>query len=158
MKKQAQPITCEEEGLWQLGLLGDHNAQVLVDTTVFQMRLYFTLRSGQEHRHLQYWSYQVTLFEPPDGHAYLVYQEDTSKTNQGGIKHMKKVPKELVHYANQSDSSRCFVHLYKEYLRHVPPNWPDPAFYLTPLKQPKGDIWFSKFLLHITCFRKSFPD
>ena len=41
-EKQAQPITCEE-GLWQLGLLGDHNAQVLVDTMVFQMRLYFAL-------------------------------------------------------------------------------------------------------------------
>ena len=93
-------------------------------------------------------------FEPPGGRAYLVYQEDISKTNQGGIKHMKKVLKE-VHYANQSDSSRCFVHLYKEHLRHCPPDWPDSAFYLTPLKQPKGDIWFSEVPL---CFRKSFPD
>ena len=50
-EKQAQPITCEEEP-WQLGLLGDHNAQVLVDTMVFQTRLYFTLRSGQNHRRL----------------------------------------------------------------------------------------------------------
>ena len=37
-------ITCvEEERLWQLGLLGDHNAQVLVETMVFQMGLYFAL-------------------------------------------------------------------------------------------------------------------
>ena len=49
---------------------------------------------------------QVTLFESPGGHAYLVYQEDSedmSKTNQVGIKHLKKVPKEVVHYSNQSD-------------------------------------------------------
>ena len=57
---------------------------------------------------------------------------------------MKKVPKEATQFANQSDSSRCFVHLYKEYLHHDPPDWSDCAFYLTPLKQPKGDIWFSK--------------
>ena len=49
---------------------------------------------------------QVTLFESPGGHAYLVYQEeseDMSKINQVGIKHLKKVPKEVVHYSNQSD-------------------------------------------------------
>ena len=40
------------------------------------MRLYFALQSGQEHRRLQYWPSQVTLFDPPGGHAYLVYQED----------------------------------------------------------------------------------
>ena len=110
VKKPAQPITCEEEErLWHLRLLGDHNAQVLVDTMVFQMGLYFALQSGQEHRHLRYWPSQVTLFEPPGGHAYLVYREDVSKTNQGGIKHMKKVPKEVVHYANHLNALCTFT-------------------------------------------------
>ena len=114
VKKQAQPITCEEEErLWQLGLLGDHSAQALVDTMVFQMGLYFALRSGQEHRRLRYHPSQVTLFEPPGGRAYLVYQEDVSKTNQGGIQNMKKVPKEVVHYSNQSNPSRCLERFYK---------------------------------------------
>ena len=70
---------------------------------------------------------------------------------------MKKVPKELVHYSNQSDSSRRFVHLYKEYLRHGPPDWPDHAFYLTPLKQPKNDIWFSKVPLAHNMLQKIIP-
>ena len=86
MKKQAQPITCEEEELlWHLRLFGDRNAQVLVATMVFQMGQYFALRSGQEHRRLRYRPSQVTLFEAPGGHALSVYQEDVSKTNQGGI-------------------------------------------------------------------------
>ena len=158
VKKQTQPITCEEEKrLWQLGLLGDHSAQALVDTMVFQMSLYFALRSGQEHRRLRYHPSQVTLFEPPGGRGYLVYQEDVSKTNQGGIKHMKKVPKEVVHYSNQSDPSRCFVHLYKEYLRHGPPDWPDSAFYLTPLKVTKGEVWFSRVPLGHNMLQKAIP-
>ena len=143
--------------MWQLGLLGDHSAQALVDTMVFQMGLYFALRSGQEHRRLRYHPSQVTLFEPPGGRAYLVYQEDVSKTNQGGIKHMKKVPKEVVHYSNQSDPSRCFVRLYKEYLRHGPPDWPDSAFYLTPLKVTKGEVWFSRVPLGHNMLQKTIP-
>ena len=125
VKKQAQPvITCEEEQLWQLALFVDHSAQALVDMMVFQMAmgLYFALRSGQEHRRLRYHPSQVTLFEPPGGSAYLVYPEDVSKTNQGGIKHMKKVPKEVVHYSNQSNPSWYFVRFYKEYLCHAPPD------------------------------------
>lgn len=35
-KKQVQPITQEQENrLWELGLLGDHNAQVLLNTIVY---------------------------------------------------------------------------------------------------------------------------
>jgi len=50
MKKQVQPIgNDEEERLWQLRLLGDHSAQALVDTMVYQMGLFFALHSIQEH-------------------------------------------------------------------------------------------------------------
>jgi len=120
-KKQAQPIgNDEEERLWRLGLLGDHSAQALVDTMVYQMGLFFALRSGQEHHRLRHGNSQVKLFEPPGGQPYLFYQEDKSKTNQGGIKHMKKVPKEVTQYANLGDPSRCFVRLYKEYNRRCP--------------------------------------
>lgn len=48
-KKQAQLITVEQEShLWDLRLLGDHNPQTLLSTTVFQVGLlfFFALRSG----------------------------------------------------------------------------------------------------------------
>ena len=70
---------------------------------------------------------------------------------------MKKVPKEVVHNSNQSDPSRCFVRLYKEYLRHGPPDWPDSAFYLTPLKVPKGEVWFSRVPLGHNMLQKTIP-
>ena len=56
MKTQAQPINCEkEEQLWQLRLLGDYSAQALVDTMVFQMGMYFALRSEQEYQRLHHY-------------------------------------------------------------------------------------------------------
>ena len=158
-KKQAQPISTEEEEiLWQLGLLGDHSAQALVDTMVFQMGLFFALRSGQEHCRLRHGNSQVRLFEPPGGRSYLLYQqEDMSKTNQGGIKHMKKSPKEVIQYANQNDPLRCFVWLYKEYNRRHPIDRPDSAFYLTALKVPKGEVWFSKTPLGHNTLQNTIP-
>ena len=50
-KKRAEPISKEQENrLWDLGLLGDYNPQVLLNTVVFQVGLFFALRSGSEHR------------------------------------------------------------------------------------------------------------
>ena len=113
-KKQAQPITKEQENrLWELGLLGDHNAQVLLNTTVYQVGYFFALRSGNEHRRLRHYPSQIQLHEPPGDRAYLVYREDISKTNQGGLTSKKKKPKEVYQYANEQDPRRCFVRLYK---------------------------------------------
>ena len=48
-KKKASIITAEiEEVLWEKGLLGDHTPQVLIDTMVYCMGLYFALRGGEE--------------------------------------------------------------------------------------------------------------
>lgn len=93
-KKQAQPITIEQENrLWEQGLLGDQNPQVLLNTLVFQIR--FIFGSGNEHRRLRYDPSQLTLYEPPGDRANLVYCEDVSKTNQGGLSGRKLKPKEV---------------------------------------------------------------
>ena len=96
-KKKADLITSEmEEILWQKGLLGDHSPQVLVNTMVYLVGLCFTLRSGDDHRRLRHFSSQIQLAEPPNGTAYLHYKQDASKTNQGGMKHHKLEPKEVM--------------------------------------------------------------
>ena len=49
-KRQAQPITASDEDvLWNLRLLGEHSPQVLLDTMVNLIGLYFALRSGNKH-------------------------------------------------------------------------------------------------------------
>ena len=144
-RKQAEPFSIEEENkLWSDGLLGADSPQILLDTMVFMCGLYFALRSGQEHRDLQY--SQIRLVEPPTASTpHLIYTENISKNNSGGIAKRKQEPKVVTHHANLDNPSRCFVQLYKQYIQHCP----DPlkrkcnAFYLTPLKKPKDNIWFS---------------
>ena len=81
-KRQVQPISAiEEDHLWHLGLLGNSSPAVLLDTIVWQIGLYFALRSGGEYRRLRHYPSQITLAESPGGRSYLLYKEDISKTN-----------------------------------------------------------------------------
>ena len=49
-KKQAEPISIEEENLlWERGLLGEDKPQALLDTIFFLCGIHFALHSGEEH-------------------------------------------------------------------------------------------------------------
>ena len=53
--KRAEPIDIkEEEMLWSSGILGDSEPQSLLNTIIFMCGYYLALRSGQEHRDLQF--------------------------------------------------------------------------------------------------------
>ena len=98
---------------------------------------------GYEHRRLRHSPAQIQLFEPGE-RAYLVYREDVSKTNQGGLASRKRKPKEVYQYANLENPSRCFVRIYKLYNSKCPTDRPKNAFYLTPLGRPKESVWYSR--------------
>ena len=72
-KKQAQPITAEQEShLWDLRLLGDHNPQTLVNTIVFQVVLF--LGAGMNTSSCpcsRHFPLQIQLYEPAGDRAYL---------------------------------------------------------------------------------------
>ena len=140
--KQAEPITdAEEQRLFDLRKLGPDTPQSLLDTMVYMCGLYFALRSGQEHRNLSV--SQIKLVEPTDGIPHLVYTENVSKNNPGGLHKRKLKPKMVIHHANVKEPNRCFVMFYKAYMAHRPQNLQHDAFYLTPIRNPKTEIWYS---------------
>ena len=143
--QKAEPITFEEEEiLWQKKILGDHTPESLVNTMVYMNGLYFALRGGSEHRNLRHKPSQIQLIEKPGERPYLLYTEDVSKNHPGGLKGRKIKPKIVCHHANVSNPKRCFVRLYKLYNSHCPPNRPDNAYYLRPVKSPAGeDFWYT---------------
>ena len=104
----------------------------------------FALRGGEEHRRLRHDPPQIKVFEQTGSASYLVYTEDISKTNQGGLLHRYREPKKVTHYANTDCPQRCLVRLFKLYVKRCPVDKPSNAFYLKPLKHPKGEIWYQK--------------
>ena len=147
-KNQAAPLTEQnEEKLWQVGVLGAHNPQALLNTMIYMNGLYFALPSGDEHRQLRHNPCQIQLVECPNERSYLEYTEDISKNHQGGLKGHNQKPKVVKQFANLENPERCFVKLFKLYRQRCPVKRHDDAFYLTPLRDPKGQCWYSNTLL-----------
>ena len=137
-----EPISIEEEDmLWEKGVLGESDPQTLLDTVLFLCGIHFALRSGQEHRSLKRSQFELQTDE--DGSSFLLYTENTSKNYQGGLSHRKVKPKSVACYEYKSNPQRCLVRIFQLYLKHRPADC-DDVFYLTPLKRPKGDTWYSK--------------
>ena len=136
--KEAQTFTIEqEERLWNLNLLGNKSAKVLLDTIVFLISKNFALRSGQEHRNLKF--SQLTL-EPPSEKEpeKLVYKSFGEKNNLGGLKHRTLRRKQVEHYANETCPERCLVNLFKIYVEKCPKAAIErDVFYLSPRQKYK---------------------
>ena len=154
-KKQAEPLTEQnEEKLWEAGALGAHNPQALLNTMIYMNGLYFALCSGDEHRQLRHNPCQIQLVECPGERPYLEYTEDISKNHQGGLKGRNQKPKVVKQFANLENPERCFVKLFKLYRYRCPVKHHDDAFYLIPLRDPKGQCWYSNTPLGHNKFRE----
>ncbi|XP_052097319.1 zinc finger MYM-type protein 3-like [Mytilus californianus] len=143
-KKKAQEITYDEENmLWEKGILGNTTPQKLLDTTIYLFGLNFALRAGKEHRDLRWENSQISEHTDTNGDSYLVYREDVSKSNQGGLKSRKCKQKVVFAYENKDNPDRCIVKFYRDYISHCPEKRPKNAFYLKPIPKSTGQVWFA---------------
>ena len=58
-------ISKQEEILWHRGILGDDDAEVLLNTLVYYFCLNFALRAGQEHHNLSFKNSQIQILHVP---------------------------------------------------------------------------------------------
>ena len=135
--KQAQVLSAtDEDYLWSLGFLGMSFPDQLLNTVVFAIGKGFALRAGQEHLALRAipFNSQLTFMRDPDGEIYLRYTEDIGlKTNKGGLKHRRVMPKTVDLYS-AINSERCPLVAILKYMSLLPKTRTCPAF-LPPASQ-----------------------
>ena len=84
----------------------------------------------------------------------LDYTEKASKNNKFGLKCLRLEPKSTTVYPNLQNPDRCVIKMYKTYIEHRPVTEDNTPFYLTPLSEPKGNIWFKNSPLGVHSIEK----
>ena len=88
-----------------------------------------------------------------DGECYLTYSERVSKTNAGGLNHMKYRNKSSEVKEDKSLGERCVVHLYKAYTSKCPSD--TSHLWCQPINTPRTPSqWFSRQRLGIHSCQK----
>ena len=95
-------MTADEESLlWRKGEFGTHSGRALRNTVYFYNCKVFGLRGYDEHHRLQCSQFEKKIDEM--GRVYLEYTDFSSKTNAGGLKHLKVENKCVRQYENPAD-------------------------------------------------------
>ena len=121
--------------------------QALLNAVFVLNGICFALRSSQEHHQLRLKDCQICVVQKHEEKAYFHFKEDCSKNNSGRLKSRKLKPKQVLHYENSDNCARCPVQLYKLYLSKCLQQLNVNGFYLKPLHNLHGNIWYSRVLL-----------
>ncbi len=109
-QEESNVITIVKEEVWWQ----NHSPQLISDTMVYLIGLFFALRNGKEHRWLRHKPrLTASTRGTPGGNWYLIYKEDASKTNQARLHQRNLV--HVIHHAIEACPMRCLVRLYRVY-------------------------------------------
>lgn len=132
IQKSRDDITEDQQQyLWDQGFLGEDTPDKLRLTVLFLLGVNFGLRPGQEHRDLIRYPRSQFRLDVKNGKECLVYNEFTSKNNQGGLCECRlRKPKEVISFCSGYEP-RCLVSLFRKYVNLLPrPSMKFNAFYL----------------------------
>ena len=137
----------EEDQLFQLGLFGKHEPEVLQRTVWWVLSLHFGFRARDESRRLK-WGDIVLSNDPETGCELMLWKaERGSKTRHGNGQQQRA----FYPTAQATENERCPVQLYRAFAEHRPLEMkqPDSPFFLAinHRRQPSSQIWYSKAAL-----------
>ncbi len=156
----SDPISQDEEDrLWDEGVLGEDEPDVLCNTIMYLVGLTFALRGGREQRALCCPGHepQIQVKRNDEGVEYLEYHKDLrTKTNQGGLNSRKVMPKVVCAYGH-TNIDRNIVRLYKKYVSLLPTEAKSLALYKYSLARGRcsGHTWYADKPLGINTVTKT---
>ena len=124
--KKAGVINSEiENKLWEEGVLGEESPDQLHSTLLFLLSMNLGLRADDKHHALRRDTptkpSQLSFKHNDKGVRCVVYIEDSvTKTNDGGLKHMRKDKKVVWVYPSEN-IIRCPVRIVDKYISLLPP-------------------------------------
>jgi integrase len=137
----------EENLLFEQGLFGDHDAEVLQRTVWWVIALHFGFRARDESRKLK-WGDICLGRDPETNNEVLVWHaERGSKTRHGDVQHHRAFNPT----AQATNTDRCPVKLFKKFASHRPAEMKlaDSPFFLAinRRRKPECNIWYAKSAL-----------
>ena len=149
--RHAELISQKHENImWEKGILGEATPTQMRETVLFLIGIHVGLRAGDEHYNLRRDTFtnpsQFSFKRNEDGVRCLVNTEDcTTKTNDGGVKSMKKECKVAWVYPSQN-KVHCPVRLIDKYISLLPPVRMNrkPNFYLRSLDRVTPAQWYGE--------------
>ena len=159
--RRAELISQKHETImWEKGILGEATPTQLRETVLFLIGIHIGLRPGDEHYNLRRDSdtnpSQLSFKRNEDGLRCLVYTEDCiTKTNDGGLKSMKKERKVVWVYPSQN-KVRCPVRLIDKYISLLPPVRKNRKsnFYLRSLDRVTPAQWYGEQVVGLNSIKK----
>ncbi len=145
---RASPISVDQEELmWSSGVLGEDDPDTLRNTVLYLLGISFALHGGEEQRNLRHprFNSQLSVKTDVQGDKYLLYQEDqTSKTNQGGLNSCRNEPKVTKVYGS-NDPLRNVIRLFEKYVNLIPPTIKHPSLYKYAVHERSWtpSVWYS---------------
>jgi hypothetical protein len=138
-RKSAEFFSLDEEELLWNCCLGDADPDKLRNTIFYLNGIHFALRGGEEQANLLEAQFSIDIV---DGKRVLRYRDLISKTFGGGIKDMRNKSKEVTHFENVHNPSRCHVSLFEKFMLRRPPGV--DRLYLQTAKNWQNDcLWYT---------------
>ena len=139
---RAQPYSrVDEEIFWTEGKLGNHNCVALTNVNFKNLSEHMGFRGRQDH----YNAYveDFTILQMADGDKVLQFEENPTKTRQGGLRNkIRSSPQQMW---CTDGSERDPVRLFEEWLKHRPDAMKNSGpLYLAIIPRPTTSVWYAK--------------